>query len=35
MPTLGELLNFGNKKLIYVPEGFELIKISEKYKEKD
>ena len=26
MPTLGELLNFGNKKLIYVPEGFELIK---------
>lgn len=26
MPTLGELLNFGNKKLIYVPEGFELKK---------
>lgn len=28
MPTLGELLNIetGNKKLIYVPEGFELKK---------
>lgn len=26
MPTLGELLNLGNKKLIYVPEGFELKK---------
>lgn len=24
MPTLGELLNKGNKKLIHVPEGFEL-----------
>lgn len=27
MPTLGELLNLGNKKLIYVPEGFELRKL--------
>ena len=26
MPTLGELLNLGNKELIHVPEGFELKK---------
>lgn len=26
MPTLGEILNMGNKKLIHVPEGFELRK---------
>lgn len=32
MPTLGELLNFGNKKLINVPEGFELRKPSGRDK---
>ena len=26
MPTLGELLNIGNKKLIYIPKGVELRK---------
>lgn len=26
MPTLGEMLNIGKRKLIYVPEGFELKK---------
>ena len=26
MPTLGEILNIGNKKLIHIPEGFELKK---------
>ena len=32
MPTLGELLNLGNRKLIHVPEGFELRKINGRDK---
>lgn len=32
MPTLGELLNLGNKKLIHVPEGFELRKLNGRDK---
>ena len=32
MPTLGELLNLGSKKLIHVPEGFELRKLNGRDK---